>query len=130
MLDLSITGVSHLELYVSDVAASRDWYESAVGLEVLRTAAGDRVIMKSPNSEFRLILCPDRAGDAHGEFGHVAFAVQSMDVLESWAKHLDDVGMPYKGIKENPNGHTIDLIDPDGYDVELSYEISAGRDPA
>ena len=123
MSDRSITGVSHLELHVSDVAASTDWYKSAVGLAVLRTAPGDRVILKAPNSHFRLILCPDRPADAHGEFGHVAFSVESMDVLESWAKHLDEVGVPYKGIKENPTGYTIDLVDPDGHDVELAYEL-------
>jgi catechol-2,3-dioxygenase len=122
MSDRSVTGVSHLELHVSNVVTSRDWYTSAVGFELLRTAPGDRVIMKPPNSEFRLVLCPDRPVDAHGEFGHVAFAVESMDVLESWAKHLHEVGVPYKGIKESPTGYTIDLIDPDGYDVELAYE--------
>ena len=120
MANLICTGVSHLELYVSDLDASVDWYKSVVGLELLRT---DPVSVMGPaTGGFRLVLRPGRPADAHGEFGHVALSVESMAVLEAWVEHLDQAGVPYKGIKENPVGYTIDLVDPDGYDVELTYE--------
>jgi glyoxylase I family protein len=122
MTNPPLTGVSHLELYVSDLNASVAWYESAVGLALLRGQPEQFVVLQPPTGGFRLVLRPNRPADAHGDFGHVALSVESLTALEAWAAHLDEVGIPHKGIKEMPTGFTIDLVDPDGHDIELTYE--------
>jgi catechol 2,3-dioxygenase-like lactoylglutathione lyase family enzyme len=120
--DLSVTGVSHLELFVSDLDASVAWYEAALRLSVLRSQPGVYVVMQPASRGFRLVLRPDRPADAHGEFGHVALSVETVSVLHAWAEHLDQAGVPHKDIHESPTGFTLDLTDPDGHDIELAYE--------
>ncbi len=122
MNDLSVTGVSHLELFVSDLDASVAWYETALRLSVLRSEPGVYVVMQPASRGFRLVLRPDRPVDAHGDFGHVALSVETLSVLQAWAEHLDQAGVPRKDIKESPTGFTLDLADPDGHDIELTYE--------
>ncbi len=122
MSNLTLTGVSHLELYVSDLDASVAWYESAVALFPRAKQPEQVVVLQPSNASFRLVLRPGRPADAHGDFGHVALAVDSLATLEAWVKHLDEIGVQHKGIKEGPTGHTIDLVDPDGHDIELTYE--------
>jgi glyoxylase I family protein len=120
--NLTCTGVSHLELYVSDLEASVAWYGSTMGFRPMRGEPGRYAVLQPASGGFRLVLRPDRPADAHGEFGHVAFSVASLADLEAWAEQLDQAGVTHKGIKEGPTGYTIDLVDPDGYDLELTYE--------
>ncbi len=122
MSNLTLTGVSHLELYVSDLDASIAWYGAAVALSPRAKQPEQVVVLQSSNRSFRLVLRPGRPADAHGDFGHVALAVDSLSALQDWAKHLDEIGIEHKGVKEGPTGHTIDLVDPDGHDIELTYE--------
>jgi glyoxylase I family protein len=122
MTNLTLTGVSHLELYVSDLNASVAWYEAAVALSPRATQPEQVVVLQPSNASFRLVLRPGRPADAHGDFGHVALSVDSLEALQVWAEHLDEIGVQHKGIKPGPTGHTIDLVDPDGHDIELTYE--------
>ena len=122
MSDLTLTGVSHLELYVSDLDASTSWYESAVGLLPRPNQPAQVLVLQPSNASFRLVLRPGRPSDAHGDFGHVALSVDSLEALEAWAEHLDEIGVQHKGVKQGPAGYTIDLVDPDGHDIELTYE--------
>jgi catechol 2,3-dioxygenase-like lactoylglutathione lyase family enzyme len=122
MSNLTLTGVSHLELYVSDLDASVSWYGSAVALFPRATQPEQVVVLQPPNGSFRLVLRPGRPADAHGDFGHVALSVDSLEALNAWAQHLDGIGVEHKDVKEGPTGYTIDLVDPDGHDIELTYE--------
>jgi glyoxylase I family protein len=122
MSNLTLTGVSHLELYVSDLDASVSWYGTAVALFPRANQPEQVVVLQPANASFRLVLRPDRASDAHGDFGHVALSVESLEALNAWAEHLDEIGVEHKGVKEGPTGFTIDLVDPDGHDIELTYE--------
>jgi catechol 2,3-dioxygenase-like lactoylglutathione lyase family enzyme len=122
MSNLTFTGVSHLELYVTDLDASVAWYESAVSLSPRARQPEQVVVLQPANGTFRLVLRPGRPADAHGDFGHVALAVDSLQALQAWTEHLDEIGVPHKGIHEGPTGYTVDLVDPDGHDIELTYE--------
>jgi catechol-2,3-dioxygenase len=122
MATLSFTGMSHVELHVSDLDASAAWYEAAVGLTHLRTEPGKFAILQPAGGGFRVALTTGRAADAHGELGHLALAVQSLEVLQAWAQHLNQVGVPHQGIRENKAGYSLDLFDPDGHEIELTFE--------
>ncbi len=122
MSNLTFTGVSHLELYVSDLEASVAWYGAAVALFPRPNQPEQVRVLQPHNASFRLVLRPGRPADAHGDFGHLALGVDSLSDLEAWASHLDEIGVQHKGIKQGPTGHTIDLVDPDGHDIELTYE--------
>jgi glyoxylase I family protein len=119
---LALTGLSHVELHVSDLDASTAWYASVVDLTKLRSEPGKFSAMAPAGGGFRIVLTPGRPEDAHGELGHVALAVESLDALKMWADHLTEAGVPHHGIKENKVGQSLDLFDPDGHQIELTYE--------
>ena len=122
---LAITGVSHIEFHVSDLEASSAWYTAAVGLTQLKAAPGKYAVLAPEGGGFRLGLSETGPADVHGQFGHLAIALQSMDVLRAWVEHLDSIGVPHTDIKENPFNpgvFSIDVFDPDGHEIELIYE--------
>ena len=82
--------------------------------------------MLSPEAGgFRVGLTETAPADVHSEFGHLAIAVESMDVLRAWVEHLDAIGVAHTPVKENPFNpgvFSIDLHDPDGHEIELIFE--------
>jgi glyoxylase I family protein len=125
MEHLAITGVSHIELHVTDIDASTAWYKKAVGLIERQAAPGKYAVLAPEAGGFRLGLSEKGPVDAQAGFGHVAIALESMDVLRAWVEHLDAIGVPHTAIKENPFNRgvfSIDLHDPDGHEIELIYE--------
>ena len=122
---LAITGVSHIEFHVTDLEASVAWYGTVVGLEPVGTAPGRRAQLAPASDVFRLGLSETDPADVHQQFGHLAIALESMDVLTAWVEHLDEIGAPHTPIKENPyrpGVFSIDVFDPDGHEIELIFE--------
>lgn len=120
---LAITGVSHIEFHVSNLEASMEWYMRAVGLTQLKAVPGKFAELTPEGGGFRLGL--SERHPIHNEFGHLAIALESMDVLTYWTEHLDTIGVPHTAVKENPfkpGVFSIDLHDPDGHEIELVYE--------
>ncbi len=126
---LAITGVSHIQLNVTDLEASTAWYKTVVGLTQLKAAPGKYAVLAPEAGGFRLGLSETRQTDtnsgSNSGFGHLAIALESMDVLTAWVEHLDTIGVPHTDIKENPftpGVFSIDVFDPDGHEIELIYE--------
>jgi catechol 2,3-dioxygenase-like lactoylglutathione lyase family enzyme len=107
---------------VSDLDASIAWYQAACGLSLRANQPEQVRVLQPATGGFRVVLRPGRPADAHGDFGHVAISVDSLQALQAWAEHLDQIGVEHKDIHEGPAGHTMDLVDPDGHDIELIYE--------
>jgi glyoxylase I family protein len=120
--DMSLlTGVSHLVLKVSDLDASVVWYGNALGLEAFRREPTRFVAMRSA-SGFQVGLFSGGQPNNSGALDHIAFTVSDLDALIAWADHLTAIGIAHEGIKPNPFGHSIDLFDPDGNNIELVSE--------
>jgi glyoxylase I family protein len=118
-----ISGVSHFVLRVSDLDASVAWYANVLGLEETRRDPGNLVGLRSRSGQFRLALRAGGRPDNRGALDHVAFSVPDLDALTAWADHLTAIGIDHDGIKSNPAvGHTVDLFDPDGNNMELVTE--------
>jgi catechol-2,3-dioxygenase len=119
-----IDGLSHFQLYVRDLDASAAWYKRTLGLTELRGRAGRYVALQSATGRFRVVLSAgeeDRAR-APGALDHIAFAVSDLGALTAWCEHLTAIGIPHEGIKPNIAGHSVDLFDPDGNNIELVSE--------
>src|SRR5262249_6797405 len=79
-IDAPLLGVSHVQLQVSDVATSADWYTTVLGLERFSAADdGSYVALQHRPSHVVVVLSRRArpwAGDAPGEpLDHLAFAV-------------------------------------------------------
>lgn len=114
-----VTGFSHVQLRVADVARSRAWYEAVFDLEVLFEGAGV-VALRSRRARFVVVL-GEAAGveQATSPIDHMAFAVPDGPALEAWAAHLAEVGIEHSGVVDEQGKPSLQLRDPDGNAVEL-----------
>jgi catechol 2,3-dioxygenase-like lactoylglutathione lyase family enzyme len=135
-----LTGLSHVQLLVSDVAASARWYAAALGLEpfaedlgigyvalrhrgsrvvVVLTAPSPSPVGSSPPGASSASAASDSEAPGPGSVDHLAFAVPDGASLEAWARHLDDSGIDHPGIALENGNPSLQLRDPDGLAIEL-----------
>jgi len=118
-----VSGFSHVQLLVTDVAASERWYTTVLGLERL-TAADDESYVALRHRPGRVVVVLTRmegasspgAGD---RLDHLAFAVPDGPTLEAWAAQLADLGFEHGGVVDELGKPSLTLTDPDGIHVEL-----------
>ncbi len=117
-----VTGVSHVQLVVGDVAASRDWWSRVLGMQTLYEGmAGEVVALRHRPSRVVVVLSARAAGSAGpgDRLDHVAFAVPDRATLDMWVEHLDQLGIAHPGVVDELGNHSLQLVDPDGINVEL-----------
>jgi catechol 2,3-dioxygenase-like lactoylglutathione lyase family enzyme len=119
---IPLKGLSHVQLRVSDLDAAVAWYGRALGLTELRRDPDRYVALHSTSGHFRVVLSSGGHADAGGALDHIAFAVRDLDALEVWCDHLAAIGVEHEGITTNIAGHSVDLFDPDGNNIELVAE--------
>ena len=122
METVPLTGLSHIQILVSDLDSSVAWYERALGLTELRADRPRYVAMWSESGGFRVVLTAGRPPDAHGQVDHVAFRVADRAALDAWAERLTAEGIDHDGVVANIVGRSLDLFDPDGTNIELVVE--------
>jgi len=114
-----VSGFSHLQLRVGDVAASRAWYSTVLGMEAF-VELPDTVALRNREARLVVVLSPaDRLDAAASPLDHVAFAVPDGETLERWAEHLASVGIDHDGVVLELGKPSLALRDPDGNAVEL-----------
>jgi glyoxylase I family protein len=125
-----ITGLSHVQLVVSDAVVSARWYRAALGLQpMVEDADVGYVALKHRGAKLVVVLTTGKPPDASGTVGdggghrdhldHLAFAVPDGASLDAWAAHLTEIGIDHAGIVPE-NGHpSLQLRDPDGVAIEL-----------
>ncbi len=117
----TMRGFHHVKLPVSDVAASRDWYQRVLGFRVDIEFVEDGVLMGvaiiDPTGTVSLALRrdPDRVAAWSG-FDPIALAVPTRDEVQAWRQRLDDLDQPHGGVVTGHNGGSVlvGLRDPDG----------------
>jgi len=117
-----LTGLSHVQLRVSDVAVSAEWYCAALGLESFRSDPGTGyVALRHRPSGVVVVLTASSAAAAPGAgpLDHLAFAVPDAAALEAWADHLTGLGIDHPGVVPEGGNPSLQLRDPDGTAVEL-----------
>jgi glyoxylase I family protein len=131
-----ITGLSHVQLLVSDIRASSDWYTVALGLEpYVRDLDIGYVALRHRSARMVVVLTapahPGKNGDSDrrdtdvgsapisGTVDHLAFAVPDGAALQSWADHLTEIGVDHHGVVLENGNPSLQLRDPDGIAIEL-----------
>ena len=123
-MDTPLLGFSHLQLRVRDVAASREWYSTVLGVETMTEADdGSYVALQHRPSHVVIVISSRVDGVPEGmpdvPFDHVAFAVPDGDTLRLWADHLTEAGIEHPGVALELGKPTLQLRDPDGINIEL-----------
>ena len=116
-----MTGFSHLQMLVGDLAESERWYSVALGLD--RFAADEErgyVALRHRPSGVVIVLGRRAEGSAAaGQLDHLAFDVPDGPALEAWAAHLTAAGIEHEGVVVERNRPTLHLYDPEGIEIEL-----------
>ena len=121
-----ISGFHHVKLPVSDVGASRAWYERVLGfgttIEFVEdgTVRGVALAWEGAAGQLALRHDPDRAKALSG-FDALALLVPSREDVRTWQARLDEAGEPNGGIVTGHRGGAVlvGLRDPDGIEVRL-----------
>jgi catechol 2,3-dioxygenase-like lactoylglutathione lyase family enzyme len=119
-----IGGIHHVKLPVSDIAASRAWYERVLGFAVEIEFEEDGVVrgvaLGRDGVGLALRHDPRRAAALSG-FDALALLVPAREQVSAWAARLDEAGEPHGGIVTGHNGGAVlvGLRDPDGIEIRL-----------
>jgi catechol 2,3-dioxygenase-like lactoylglutathione lyase family enzyme len=121
----AFAGIHHLKLPVTDLARSREWYQSRLGYEVrlefVEQGELMGVGMSHPNGgpELALRLDPERARAAAG-FDYFTIGVPDKDAIERLAVRLSGLGEQHAGVHWASIGWILpELHDPDGHEVRF-----------
>jgi catechol 2,3-dioxygenase-like lactoylglutathione lyase family enzyme len=119
-----ISGVSHVQLVVTDLAVSRAWYDAVLGLR--RFAGGgpddDYVALFHKGADLAIVLSRRVPGDdalARVPMDHLAFAMADGPTLQAWAEELTTRGIEHGGVVDEGGAPSLQLLDPDGISIEL-----------
>lgn len=123
-------GVHHLNVSVTDLERSANWYTAVLGLtrgwEMEDVEGrGRKLVLLHPTDPLRIALTfhQSNSGEPFSEFGtgfdHVAFSVADREALEAWQHHFEELGVDHSPIKEGATGWLITFRDPDNLQFEM-----------
>jgi catechol 2,3-dioxygenase-like lactoylglutathione lyase family enzyme len=133
-----IAAFSHIDLTVTDIAASVAWYRNVFGLSHVMHEThpdGFAEVLVEPRSQVFIGLSQHRAnrGEAFAEhrtgLDHVSFLVPGRDDLVEWQAHLERLGVRHSPIADvaDPFPYSVLVFrDPDNIQLEL---IAMGAQP-
>jgi catechol-2,3-dioxygenase len=126
----AITGISHVDLSVTDIEASEAWYRELFGAVPLFGGRSDKHDLEvryiiEPSSGVVIGLEQHDANDGSTfderrvGLDHLAFNVASRDELDAWVARLDELGIAHSGITEEDPWDVLVLRDLDNIQLEL-----------
>ena len=120
-----LAGIHHLKLPVSDLARSRDWYQSRLGYQVMAEFVEQGQLMgyamAHPNGgpPLALRLNADRAPASAG-FDYFSIGVPDKDAIGRLADRLTALGEEHAGVHGASIGWILPLLhDPDGHEIRF-----------
>jgi glyoxylase I family protein len=134
MPDLS--GPSHIDLTVTDVDRSVEWWERVMGFS--RISSTERTTFRTCSlfhgSGFTVTLVSHEATTAEPfdetrvGLDHFGFAVASRPALDAWVEHFEAHGVEHSGVIEAHYGDTVVFRDPDNIQLDLFVFNPGGED--
>lgn len=122
----ALSGFHHVKIPVTDVAASRHWYERTLGLRVVIEFVEEGELMgvamadRSEAVQIALRREPERSA-AWAGFDPVALLVPARSDIDTWRRRLDELGVAHGGVVVGHGGGSVlvGLHDPDGIELRL-----------
>ncbi len=119
-----IKGFSHVQIVVSDIDASVEWYGVVLGMETMARgtfSGGDYAALRSPTGRFVIGLQNGLvAGSSTAQIEHLSFAVEDRDDLDRHRDAIAAAGVPAGDLIEEAASWNVRFRDPDGLIVELT----------
>jgi catechol 2,3-dioxygenase len=135
-------GINHLVINVRDIAESHRFWTEIVGLKQVGTFKprgdhGPRRVMqfysadhdgRLTHHDIALMECPDLPapaadGTLTSAIGHIAIALPDREAWLRQLAYLQGRGVNFERRVEHGMTHSLYIRDPNGYSVELLYEL-------
>lgn len=126
------TGISHIDLSVSDVEKSADWYVETLGLRrVRRSDLDNRIMVVLLHEPTGLVIglnqhhepSADRFDEHRPGLDHLGFTVDERADLDRLSERLDELGVEHSPVTDAPSGSGTALVfrDPDNIQLEFFW---------
>ena len=114
------TRMGPVELTVSDLGQSLDYYRNAIGLSVLDQAGG-RASLGADGTELLVLdeLPGARPAPSHTGLFHFALLVPERRELARWLAHAIRERVPMTGVSDHNVSEALYLRDPDQHGIEI-----------
>src|SRR5688500_14344213 len=132
---LKPTKLGHIVLRVRDLERSKRFYTEVLGLRQTGELPGRMAFFAAGDDSHDLAVMAIGANapapDPNGVgMYHFAYQVGSSDELRQWYRHLQERGVPIHGSADHGVSQGLYLSDPDGNEIELTYEVPPDQWPA
>ena len=127
-----ITGIAHVELSVTDLDRSVDWYCRLLGARDVWRGANEKGGYKAC-AILEPVTHTVLAFTEHGTvervpfsplvpgLDHLSFRVADRAAIDAWAAWMDELGVAHDKADETGPAVTLNLRDPDGIAIEFYY---------
>jgi len=128
----SITGIAHVELSVTDLDRSVEWYCRLLGARDVWRGANEKGGYKAcailePVTHTVLAFTEHKAvkrvAFSHLVPGldHLSFRVADRAAIDAWAGWMDELGVAHDAADDSGPATTLNLRDPDGIAIEFYF---------
>lgn len=125
---LSLRGLRHLALRVSDMGAARAFYQKLLGMTVAWEPDPENVYLTSGCDNLALHLMSEEDRRAFTPVGqsldHFGFIVESAEAVEGYERRMREAGVrivkPFK--RHRDGSSSFYMADPDGNVIQILYE--------
>ena len=125
--------LGHVNIFVRNAEAARDWYEDLLGLHTQGFTAGRAAFMSADlgnSHEIALLeVGEDAPGPQRGQVGlnHMAWYMESLDDLKEIYYRIKEKNVEIERISDHGHAIGIYIRDPDGNGIEISYEMPSSE---
>ena len=135
-MPIATTKLGHIVLRVRDLARSTRFYMEVLGLRKNGEIPGVMAFFSTqgnPDShDLALLQLGPNAADADPQrvgLYHFAYQVASEEALAAAYRTLREAGVPIVGTGDHGVSKGIYIFDPDGIEIEITYEVPPERWP-
>ena len=136
-----IQKIHHVAYRCNDAKETADWYKKMLGMELTVSISEDKVPSTKEPDPYMHIFLDAGMGNVLAFFEltgqkpmgrdentptwvqHIAFEVESLEVLENAKKELESKGVNVLGITDHGVFKSIYFFDPNGHRIELAANI-------
>ena len=123
MESLKTSGIDHVNMMVKDLDESVKFYSELFGLELKKDQAAQK--SKIIGDEAVKLCLYESPNLVHVKgINHVGFHIQNFDEVVDKCESMG-IAMPY-GVTEWEHSRSVYIIDPNGYEVELTEVFGGG----
>lgn len=125
----TLVGLRNVKVPVTDLRVALDWYCRVLGFRPMIEFPDDQGVVRGVHGELPgigdvLALREDPpAARGLGAFAIANFTVPDRLALESWAAHLDELGVAHDSIVDTPRVSVLIFRNPDGQEIHLYTPI-------